>query len=381
MSPPVSTRDLRLILNALPEVGPVTLARLQTFFEGDEQAILNAPVSVLRQVPGIGPKTADTIANWSTHVDLAAEKERLQTWGGRFIISEDEDYPELLKNLYDAPIGLYVCGSASLRGPAVAIVGTRQATHYGKAVARRFARDLAQAGVLVVSGMARGIDTEAHLGALEAGGRTAAVFGNGPDIIYPPENRALCQRLREEGCILSEFPFGRKGDRQTFPQRNRIVSGMAEAIVVVETADKGGSLITARFAAEHGRQVYAVPGRLDAPQSCGCHLLIRDGATLVTSASEILEDLKQPQFSFSASLAGLEAGERLRSEADGLASMPENHQRILACFPEGEALHPDQITSRLELPHATIASSLMMLELRGILLKNPDGRYEKRPRI
>jgi len=310
-----------MLLNAVRTLGPVSLKRLLQHFDDDVFAILEASPSRLKAVPGIGEKLACKIHQWEETLDLGREKARLEKMGGTFLIQEDEDYPSLLKNLYDAPIGLYKFGKMPLKGPAVAIIGTRRASLYGKSVARRLAADLAGAGILVVSGFARGIDTEAHMGALEVEGPTVAVMGCGADIIYPPENTGLYRQLVAGGAILSEFPLGRSADRQTFPQRNRIVSGMVDAVVVVETPEAGGSLITARFAAEQGRQVYAVPGRIDQEQAGGCHSLIRDGATLVTCASQILEDLQQPQFGFAAEMA--KARNRQTAEAAGLENLSE----------------------------------------------------------
>ena len=199
-----------------------------------------------------------------------------------FITPRDVGYPRLLKEIHDPPIGLYRKGVYDFAQPCVAIVGSRRTTLYGQSVAKKLAADLARLGFCIVSGLARGIDTAAHEGALSVGGKTAAVLGCGIDIVYPPENLALYRRIEAEGAILSEFPFGRRADRQSFPMRNRVVAGIAEAVVVVETDVSGGSMITARFAGEQGRLIFAVPGRIDQNTSAGCHQLIRDGATLLT---------------------------------------------------------------------------------------------------
>ena len=175
--------------------------------------------------------------------------------------------------------------------PCIAVVGSRRTTLYGQSVAKKLGSDLARLGFCVVSGLARGIDTAAHEGALSVGGKTAAVLGCGIDIVYPPENLDLYRRIVETGAVLSEFPFGRKADKQTFPMRNRVVAGISEAVVVVESDVQGGAMITARFAGEQGRLIYAVPGRIDQPTSHGCHQLIRDGATLFTGIDDILNEL------------------------------------------------------------------------------------------
>ena len=189
------------------------------------------------------------------------------------------------------PLGLYLSGVIP-EGPYVSIVGTRQPSLYGQKICRELAKGLAEAGFCIVSGMARGIDSIAHETALSADGKTMAFLGSGIDIVYPPENLNLYQEIAKRGAVLSEFPFGRKADRRTFPMRNRLVSGISSAVIVIESAASGGSLITAQFAAEQGRLVFAVPGRVDQPASAGCNQLIRDGATLVRNVQDILEELE-----------------------------------------------------------------------------------------
>ncbi|RKX34628.1 MAG: DNA-protecting protein DprA, partial [Verrucomicrobia bacterium] len=290
MAAELTRRQALLVLNGLPSIGPISLNRLLEAFGDDPAAVLDASSSALRRVPKIGPVTADIVCGWPKHFRLEREEAKLKAGGTRFITREDDGYPELLKEIHDPPIGLYSLGEYKWADRAVAIVGSRRSTLYGQSVAKRFGADLARAGFCVFSGLARGIDTAAHEGALSVDGATVAVLGCGLDIIYPPENLDLYRRIGETGVVFSEFPYGRRADRQTFPMRNRVVAGACQAVIVIESDTNGGAMITARFAGEQGRMVYAVPGRIDQATSRGCHALIRDGVTLVTSVDDILQE-------------------------------------------------------------------------------------------
>ncbi|MFZ9683462.1 MAG: DNA-processing protein DprA, partial [Cephaloticoccus sp.] len=291
MNGKLTARQALLVMNALPNIGPITLNRLLEEFGGDPVAVLGASARQLQAGKGVGPAVSASLTDWAKHFDLAREEERMARAGADFITAVDETYPRLLKEIHDPPIGLYRKGNYAFDQPCIAIVGSRRTTLYGQSVAQRFAAELAQRGFCIVSGLARGIDTAAHEGALSVKGHTVAVLGCGLDIIYPPENLDLYRRIAETGAIVSEFPFGRKADRQSFPMRNRVVAGICDAVIVVESDVAGGSMITARFAGEQGRLVYAVPGRIDQASSAGCHQLIRDGATLLTSVDDILGEL------------------------------------------------------------------------------------------
>lgn len=370
VSEPLSQRQALLVLNALPHIGPVVLRRLMDAFGGDAPAILAAGEDRLRTVPGVGEKVAGCFRDWRRHVDLGREESLVEKNGVRFIVWDDPTYPPLLKETYDPPIGLYWKGNYTVDRPCVALVGTRRATLYGRSVARRFAAELAGLGFCVVSGMARGTDAAAHEGALEAGGRTVAVLGCGLDIVYPAENIDLYRRLAAEGAVASEFPFGRRADRQSFPMRNRVVAGMCEGVVVVESDDAGGSMITARFAGEQGRQLFAVPGRIDQASSRGCHQLIRDGAVLVRSVDDILEELRyrRPVEQELPLAPG-------RPEDRG-PPLSEAERAVLDCFEGGEILAPDAVAERLAKPSGEVAALLMSLELARRVVKRPDGRFE-----
>jgi DNA processing protein len=295
-----------------------------------------------------------------------------------FITHRDPAYPRLLREIPDPPVGLYRKGNYAFDRPAIAIVGSRRTTLYGQAVAKKLAGDLARRGFCVVSGLARGIDTAAHEGAIEARGVTCAVLGAGIDIIYPPENLALYRRIEESGALYSEFPFGRRADRQSFAMRNRIVAGMCEAIVVVESDVSGGSMITARFAGEQGRLIFAVPGRIDQPSSAGCHQLIRDGATLLTGVDDILSELNY--------LGGLRPSPIPIKEGEGNAgagmlqdpSWTEDEARVMSGFAGGAVLTPDALAAHTGLPTAQLSATLMMLELKRMIVRRADGAFEAR---
>lgn len=371
----LTERQAFLILNALPNIGPVTLNRLLADLGGDPRDLLAAERRRLESVKGVGPVMASTLTGWRAHFDLAREEQRLSATRAEFIIGAEPAYPALLREIHDPPIGLYRLGSYAFPAPCVAIVGSRRTTLYGLETARRFAGELARLGFCVVSGLARGIDTAAHEGALEAGGCTAAVLGCGADIIYPPENLALLRRITECGAVLSEFPFGRRADRQSFAMRNRIVSGMSQATIVIESDVDGGAMITARFAGEQGRMLFAVPGRIDQPTSAGCHQLIRDGATLMTSVDDLLNELSY--------LDGLHPTPVAAKPAEVATGRPSNlkseEERALACFSGGAILAPDQVGAHARLGPGEVSAALMMLEIRRLVVKRSDGRYEAVP--
>ncbi len=366
-----------MVLNALPNIGPVTTRRLLEAFDGDPAQILAATASELKRVERVGPVIAETVVNWRAHFDLAKEEASLEKLGGKFLIAEDPGYPELLRDIHDPPVGLYCLGEYTGADRVVSIVGSRRATLYGIAVAKRLAGDLARLGFWVASGGARGIDLAAHEGALEASGKTAVVLGCGVDIVYPPEHLDLFRRIAGQGAVFSEFPLGRGADKQTFPMRNRLIAGLARAVVVVESDVNGGSMITARQAIDHGREVFAVPGRIDQVSSRGCHKLIREGeAKLLTGIEDILEewkftgqlDIKMDQASPLATPASAEI----------LAGLGEDAKRVFDLLAGGKPAHPDELATQTELPSARIAASLLMLELKRLAVKRADGRFEAR---
>lgn len=374
MSADLTERQAFLILNALPNIGPITLNRLLAEIDPDPRVILAADKRRLESVKRVGPVISASIGAWREHFDFAREEGKMAQANTDFITTRDAAYPRLLKEITDPPIGLYRKGKYDLSQPCIAIVGSRRTTLYGQAIAKKFGAELARLGFCVVSGLARGIDTAAHEGALSVGGKTAAVLGCGIDIIYPPENFDLYRRIEAGGAVLSEFPFGRRVDRQSFAMRNRIVAGMSEAVVVIESDVDGGAMITARFAGEQGRLIFAVPGRIDQNTSAGCHQLIRDGATLLTSVDDILNELNY--------LDGLRPAPIAEKPADVATGRPANltpdEARVFECFRGGGILTPDTLAAETGLSAAALSATLMMLELKRLIAKRADGAFEAR---
>ena len=287
--------------------------------------------------------------------------------GVRVVTREQSGYPKALREIYDPPLALYIRGSMPSEEVAIAVVGSRHASRYGLQTAERLAYDLALRGVTIVSGLARGIDGAAHRGALKAGGRTIAVLGSGLSIVYPPEHEQLAQQIREQGALVSEYPMTMEPLAQNFPRRNRIISGLSLGVVVVEAAARSGALITAGCALEQGREVFAVPGPITTPTSQGTHHLLKDGAKLVTSVEDILEELRlAPQpVAVAASSASAKTTQPL----------PEAEQRVLACVSGDEPRYIDLIAEESGLEMSAVSSLLSQLELRHAVRQLPGKRF------
>jgi len=284
-------KDL-VLLNMVQDIGYIRLKALLDEFK-EPGRILRASLDKLRSVKGIGPAIAQAVKNAGSDHDIDKEIILINKAGAEVLTVFDEGYPENLKNIYDPPVVLYIKGSFKKEDElSVSIVGSRKCTYYGMNMADKIAEQLASAGVTVVSGFARGIDTSAHKGALKAKGRTIAVLGSGLDNIYPVENKPLVEKIIKNGALISEFPMSMPPNKNNFPRRNRLISGLSRAVLVVEAANRSGALITADFALEQGRDVFAVPGTADRLLSMGTNSLIKQGAKLVDSAEDILEEFK-----------------------------------------------------------------------------------------
>lgn len=357
-----------MYLNSVNGIGPITLNRLLERFQSDPWKVLSASAKDLATVRGVGDQLIQTLQANNAAEWLKKEKEKLSKMGGHFW--GREHFPSFLNELPDPPIGLYTLGEIPST-PFVSIVGTRIPSLYGKKLARKLAFELAQAGICIVSGMARGIDTEAHLGALDAGGKTLAFLGSGLDVIYPPENLHLYQRIKEAGAVLSEFPLGKRADRRTFPMRNRLVAGCSSAVLVIESAKTGGSMITARFAAEQGRTVFALPGRVDQPESQGCLDLIRDGAILIRNSTDILEEIA-PMLPLPSKPmeSDTHATQNCLNDLDNL------EKGVLNLLKGGDRMSLDDIKDAINASSSQLASAITMLEIRGLLSKRADGKLE-----
>jgi DNA processing protein len=343
-------------------IGPTRIARLRERF-GDLATAWGAPVHQLRAV--LDERALDGVLKARRDLDLEREMERYDRLGVGVLTLAHEAYPRLLREIPAPPPVLYVKGRL-FDGDhrAVGIVGTRRFTPYGREVAATLAGDLAAGGVTVVSGLARGIDGVAHQAALQAGGRTVAVLGCGPDVVYPPEHRALADRIAEHGALVSEYPPGRQPDAQNFPARNRIISGLSLGVVVIEAPERSGALITADFAADQGRDVFVVPGSVLAAASAGTNRLLRDGARPVRSAADVLEDL------------GLDA-EPDAAPIQQALPLGDAERRLLAVLTR-EPQHIDEVAALADLPIAEASALLTMLELHGAVRNAGALHYARR---
>jgi DNA processing protein len=349
-------------------MGPVRARLLMERF-GTAPGILAASKSQLLQVKGIGDETAEAIAKWESKVPLNEELQRISQFGCHVLTQEDEDYPSLLKEIYDPPLVLYVKGTLTQKDKnAVAVVGSRLTTSYGVETARKLAYQLAYVGVTVVSGGARGIDTAAHMGALNANGRTIAVLGTGINIVFPPENAALFERITQNGSIVTQFPFNRKADKQTFPIRNRIVAGMSLGTVVVEANLTSGAIITANMAVDQGRQVFAVPGRVDSPRSKGCHELIKKGAKLCEDAEDILSEF---EYLFPGTNRPTDPA---KTHIAHCMTLSESEQKTFNLLTHEEHT-VDELIVLSGLPASVVSVALLGLELKKLAKQLPGKLY------
>ncbi|MBR5623400.1 DNA-processing protein DprA [bacterium] len=360
--------DALLILNHL-RVGPISARRLLEYF-GSPSEIFRSLFSE-RQAPNIDFLSGDYVnrlLNWEKEVDLGKAWEILKREKIRVVTFYDRDYPELLKQIYDHPLLFYMKGSFSpADSEALAIVGSRDATEYGRHVAYRWAARIAGAGIPIISGLAAGVDTAAHEGALSAGGRTIALLGYGFGYVYPKENERLFDEIAEKGAVITEYAWRKALGKGSFPLRNRLIAGMAKATLVVESREKGGSLITAHYAAEYNRSVYAVPGPVNAPLSRGTNNLIREGATLVTAPEQLSDEFelmfqKPPQ---DLSLEG-----RRKATEEELEGM---ERAVFAALKE--PLTPDALCEIIDESIDKISASLVSLEIKGYVLALPGRRY------
>lgn len=376
-----SDTEAYLALNLLPNIGPIRVRRLLERF-GGPRGILAAGVAELLSVPGIGEEMATQIADWENRIDLEEELRRIASHGILLLTRDDPRYPPALRQIHDPPFLLYMKGTLTPADAAsVAVVGSRRTTHYGREQARKFSFQLARAGFTIVSGLARGIDTAAHEAALAAGGRTIAVLGSGIGHLYPPENQALADRIAEQGAVLSEFPVLYVPDKQSFPLRNRIVAGMSSGLLVVEAPARSGALITANQALEQGRSVFAIPGPIDRPSSEGCHRLIQQGATLVCTADDLIDELglginSLPLEFEPTGEEGIARTEPPSSPPVRRVDLSELEERLLSELALGDATI-DALSEALETPAGRIGASLLQLEMKRLVRQLPGKYFSK----
>ncbi|MFH1369681.1 MAG: DNA-processing protein DprA [Planctomycetota bacterium] len=370
-----------LKLSAADGVGPVIFSRLLNHFGSPEKA-LGASVSELTKIEGIGSHTAERIAASRDKIDTAAELALAEKLGVWLVHLQDECYSALLKQIYDPPPVLYVKGTLTESDNlCVAIVGARRCSLYGSEQSSRFAHILASAGFTICSGMALGIDTAAHQGALAAGGRTIAVQGCGLAEVYPPENRKLFEKIAESGACISELPLSYQPLSENFPPRNRIIAGLSLGTIVIEAGNNSGSLITAKAALEYNREVMAIPGKIDSPISRGTNRLIKQGAKLIDSIEDVMEAL---------GYVGSRLNGHVNSIADSVAAKVEmplfDIGRLNLSPPEKsvydylhtDPTHVEQIISELELPAGSVNAAIVSLRLKGLIKQLPGNMFVRR---
>ena len=349
-----------IALSDVPDIGPVTAKKLLAIYKKPE-AVFKAPYKELANIRGIGPAKAKNIKGYSEWGKIDTQLKKLDANGIKIVTFSNKDYPEMLKNIEDAPIVLYIKGTIQKEDRyAVAIVGSRKYSPYGKLAAEKLSSELSSMGFTIVSGMARGIDTLAHTAAINSGGRSIAVLGSGIDVPYPPENRGLMEKLAASGCVISEFPPGTPPERENFPKRNRLISGLSLGVLVVEATADSGSLITASCALEQGKEVFAVPGNINSANSKGTNDLIKKGAKLVQSAEDVIEELAPV----------LKGYIRTREKANIELSVEEKR---LCDIVTAEPKHVDMLSRESKMPAQKVLGILLSLELKGIA-KQAEGK-------
>lgn len=369
----MTSREAFFILNLLSGIGPVRVKQLLQIY-GRPEEILRARQSSLAKIRGIGGKCARLLANWPDHVDLDGELALAERAGVTMLAFDDPDYPYLLKEIHDPPLCLYVYGDVPALDEScrrgLAIVGSRHSTRYGSVATEALAAAAVKTGWLIVSGLARGIDTAAHEAALQHQGRTIAVVAGGLGSIYPAENVELARAIREQGAIVSEQPMMMKPDRRSFPMRNRIIAGLALGVVVVEAGQKSGAIITAQQALEQGRLVFAVPGRIDSPMSRGCHSLIKQGAKLIESIDDIMSE-----FTYLPGFEAAETGAALEAQPQLELALSKKESSILELLQAGE-MGIDEMVGELQETVSSVLATLFSMELRRLVRQLPGKRFE-----
>lgn len=362
----MTEREAVLALSLIPGIGSVHLSRLVGSL-GSAQAVFSAPLEHLAQVEGVGQALASTIRSFPWREALEEESRLLEAEGVSWVLWDDPGYPVPLQTIPSPPPVLYLKGTWEKRDlKAIAIVGSRRATHYGRTVAEQLAYELASRGLTIISGMARGIDSAAHRGALAAGGRTIGILGSGLGVIYPPENKGLATKIAASGAVMSEFPFKTPPYRGNFPRRNRLISGLSLGVVIVEADLQSGALITADHALEQGREVFAVPGNITSKTSRGCHKLIKQGAKLVETWADVWEEL-EPHL-------GPSPPQGTREAFPLLAGGEERLYRLL----EEGPLHIDELIGRSGLTPSQVASLMLSLVMKGLVEELPGKVFGRR---
>jgi len=374
-----NARKYWIALKSVDGVGNIGFKNLIDAF-GNPRSVFNASLHTLKVVPGIGNITAANIKDFSEWNKIEEELELIKKYDACIITYQDHLYPKSLLNIYDFPPLLYVKGFLQEDDINIAVVGSRLASTYGKFSTERLCRELALKGITVVSGLARGIDSSAHKGALAGGGRTIAVLGCGLDVIYPSENEKLYAEIVSHGAVITEFSFGSPPNASNFPARNRIISGISLGVVVVEANEKSGSLITARLALEQGREVFAVPGSIDSAGSRGTHKLIKQGAKLIENVYDILEEILPQVDKFKGHSQNVHTsgqdkhGKKITPETKDFSGFTDIENAVLKVI-SSEAIDVDSIITVTGLKPNDVLNILLTLELRGIIKQLPGKKF------
>ncbi len=349
-----------IALSSIPAIGTNRIKKLLSVFETPEN-IFKADARELNKIEGIGKSNAEQISVFTDFDKISKTLDNLNKTGVKLVKFGDKDYPELLKQIHDAPVILYIKGNIEEEDKySLAIVGSRLSTTYGRCIADKLSGELSSIGFTIISGMARGIDSVAHKSAIKRGGRTIAVLGSGIDVIYPPENAGLGEKIIEHGSVISEFPPKTKPNRENFPVRNRLISGLSLGVLVIEASIKSGSLITANYALEQGREVFAIPGNIMSNNTLGTHKLIQKGAKLVHNVDDIIEELAPLLKGFI----------KKRMNEDIILN---DEEKLICDMLSSEPIHIDSITRNLNLALNTVLTILLNLELKGVV-KQVEGK-------
>ena len=373
----MTEKEAAVVLNAVPGLSNRVVLRLVEQL-GTAAAVLEAGPRTLARIGGVPPAAGKNISHFKQDEFLREEQARCSALKVRVTTCWEEPFPRILKQIPDCPIVLYYKGDIRPEDEkAVAVVGSRHATVYGRLMAEQLSSRFAELGITVVSGMARGIDSAAHTGSLRANGRTLAVLGCGLSRIYPPENEGLMEAITRNGAVVSEFPLTTEPLRYNFPRRNRIISGLSLGVIVVEARRRSGALITSRFALEQGREVFSIPGRIDQPASWGTNQLIKDGAKLLLRVEDVLEELRIP---LSDGLGRQPAADDHPAGFVADNCMTAGQQRIYDNL-DDKPVHIDCLARKCQKTGAEIMESLLRLELRGFVKRWPGQYYSKAEHI
>jgi len=369
-------RQFLVAFNIIPHIQSKAIFALMDSLS-DFRDILRLKKADLTAVPGVGEKTAEKILSFPFEERLEKELSLAEKRNVKILTRLDEDYPKQLKNIYSPPLVLYVQGILPAEDePAIAVVGTRRATEYGRVAAARISGELAHRGVVIVSGMARGIDAIAHMAAIRSKGKTVGVMGSGLDVIYPSEHRKLYGQIAESGAVITEFAFGTKPDKSNFPIRNRIISGLSYGTLIIEASEKSGTLITGKYALEQGRELFAVPGNITSKQSIGTNYLIKTGAKLIQRADDIMNEFPDYLLKKLKNLIPAENAEKY--PVHEMTELDDNEKRVLSVLEFDKPKHIDIVCSLLNEEPGKVWQHLLSLEIKNAVVQLEGKLFIKR---